>query len=78
MNLDKIDKAENTYLKGIKMSKSDFEKSEMCVNMAQAYFKIKNEKKFNEWSEKTLKYAKKGSQYVKYIEYFKSEWNKKE
>ncbi|PZW37630.1 tetratricopeptide repeat protein [Mesonia algae] len=76
MNLEQIDEAEKTYLKGIKISTSDFEKSEMSVNMAQAYFRKKNEKKFNEWSEKTLKYAKEGSQYAQYIEYFKKEWNK--
>jgi len=77
MNLEKIKMAEETYLKGIKISTSDFEKSEMCVNMAQVYFRAKNEKKFKEWSDRTLKYAKKGSQYAKYIEHFKNEWNKK-
>ena len=77
MNLEKTKMAEETYLKGIKISTSDFEKSEMCINMAQGYFRQKNEIKFNEWSERTLKYAKEGSQYAKYIEYFKKEWNKK-
>lgn len=77
INLEKIEQAEKTYIKGIKTSKNDFEKSEMCVNMAQAYFKQKNEQKFNEWSKRTLQYAKEGSQYTKYIEYFKKEWNKK-
>lgn len=77
VNLKKIKEAEKTYLKGIKITDKDLEKSEMCVNMAQVYFKMKNEKKFNEWSGRTLKYAKEGSQYAKYIEYFKSEWNKK-
>jgi len=78
MNLEQIKEAEKTYLKGIKISTNDFEKSEMCVNMAQAYFIKKDEKKFNKWAENTLKYAKEGSQYAKYIEHFKKDWNKKE
>ena len=69
-NLNKIKDAERIYRKGIKMSDNDFEKSEMAVNMAQAYFKLKNKKKFDEWAELTRKYSKANSQYVKYIEHF--------
>lgn len=77
LGLNKIDKAEKIYLQGIKMSDNDFEKSEMSVNMAQAYFKVKNKMKFNEWAELTNKYAKENSQYAKYIEHFEKNWNKK-
>ncbi|RRO16547.1 tetratricopeptide repeat protein [Flavobacteriaceae bacterium 14752] len=77
VNLNKIDEAEKTYRKGIKMSDNDFEKSEMAVNMAQAYFKLKNKKKFDEWAELTRKYAKENSQYVQYIDHFELNWNKK-
>ena len=77
LGLNNIDEAEKTYRKGIKMSDNDFEKSEMSVNMAQAYFKLKNKKKFNEWAELTRKYAKENSQYVQYIDHFEKNWNKK-
>ncbi|WP_299887158.1 tetratricopeptide repeat protein [uncultured Lacinutrix sp.] len=76
-NLNKIQEAEKTYHKGIKMSDNDFEKSEMAVNMAQAYFKLKNKEKFHEWAKLTKKYAKENSRYVQYIEYFEQNWNKK-
>jgi tetratricopeptide (TPR) repeat protein len=71
---NKIDLAEETYLKGIKMSDNDFEKSEMALNMAQGYFKVKNRKKFDEWAKTTRKYAKPNSQYVQYIDLFEKEW----
>ena len=76
MALKQINEAEIAYLKGMRISDNDFIKSEMCVNMAQAYFINKDKIKFNEWSERTLKYAKEDSQYAKYIEYFKKEWGK--
>jgi len=71
---NKIDLAEETYLKGIKMSDNDFEKSEMALNMAQGYYQIKNRKKFDEWAKTTRKYAKPNSQYVQYIDLFEKEW----
>ena len=75
-NLNKIDEAEKTYRKGISMTDNDFEKSEMAVNMAQAYFRLKNREKFDEWAELTRKYAKENSQYVQYINHFEQNWNK--
>ena len=77
LGLNKIDEAEKTYRKGIKMSDNDFEKSEMSVNMAQAYFKLKNRKKFDEWAELTRKYSTKDKRYLQYIEQFEQNWNKK-
>lgn len=75
-NTNRIDEAEATYIKGIEISDNDFEKSEMAVNMAQAYFKRKNRKKFDEWAKITRKYAKEGSQYAKYITQFEDNWDK--
>ena len=76
VNLKKIDEAENIYRKGIKMSDNDFEKSEMAVNMAQAYFSLKNKKKFTEWAKLTRKYAKKDSRYAQFIDHFEQNWDK--
>ncbi|WP_299715250.1 tetratricopeptide repeat protein [uncultured Tenacibaculum sp.] len=76
VNLDQVKKAEEIYLKGISASDNDFEKSEMAINMAQAFFKLKNRTKFNEWAKLTKKYAKKNSNYMQYIEYFEKNWNK--
>jgi len=72
---NKIPLAERTYLKGIKMSDNDFEKSEMALNMAQGYFKVKNRKKFDEWAKLTRQYAKPNSQYTQYIDLFEKEWD---
>jgi tetratricopeptide (TPR) repeat protein len=77
LGLNKVEDAEKTYRKGIKKSDNDFEKSEMSVNMAQAYFKLKNKKKFNEWAELTKKYSTKDKRYLQYIEQFEKNWNEK-
>ena len=77
VNLNKIDEAEKTYYKGIKMSDNDFEKSEMAVNMAQAYFKLKNKEKFDEWAKLTREYSKDDKRYLQYIDHFEQNWNKK-
>lgn len=72
---NKISLAEKTYQKGIKMSDNDFEKSEMALNMAQGYFKLKDRKKFDEWAKITRKYAESNSQYAQYIDMFEKEWD---
>ncbi|MGB0892663.1 MAG: tetratricopeptide repeat protein [Flavobacteriaceae bacterium] len=66
--LNKISDAEKTYLKGISASNNNFEKSEMAVNMAQAYFMLKNNTKFQEWKTLTKKYSKENSRYYKMVE----------
>ena len=73
----KLDMAEKTYKKGISLSDSNFEKSEMALNMAQGYFLIKNKAKFDEWAKITRKYAEKDSQYARYIDLFEKEWDNK-
>jgi tetratricopeptide (TPR) repeat protein len=72
-----LDKAERTYRKGIIISNNAFEKSEMAVNMAQAYFQIRDRKRFNEWAGITRKYAEKGSRYAQFIDAFEQKWNEK-
>jgi len=74
---NKIDQAEITYRKGIKMSDNDFEKSEMSVNMAQAYFKLKNKEMFDEWANMTRKYSTGDKRYLQYIDHFEQNWDKK-
>lgn len=75
VNQNKIDEAESTYKKGISISDNDFEKSEMAVNMAQAYFKLKNREKFDEWAQITRQYAEKGSRYTQFIDLFEQKWD---
>lgn len=72
--LDQLDKAETIYKKGISISDNDFEKSEMAVNMAQAYFLLQNREKFDEWAKITRKYAEKGSRYDQFIDVFEEKW----
>lgn len=76
VNTSRIDEAETTYRTGVDKSNNDFEKSEMAVNMAQAYFNLKNKTKFDEWAKLTRKYAEKDSRYVQYIDYFEQNWDK--
>ncbi|AXG68487.1 tetratricopeptide repeat protein [Kordia sp. SMS9] len=76
-NLNQVVDAERIYKKGISISDNDFEKSEMAVNMAQTYFELRNRKKFDEWAKLTRKFAKEGSRYAKFIDYFESKWNEK-
>jgi tetratricopeptide (TPR) repeat protein len=75
VNLSRIDEAEATYRTGIDKSNNDFEKSEMAVNMAQAYFQLRNKEKFDEWAELTKKYAEKDSRYAQYIDHFEQNWD---
>jgi tetratricopeptide (TPR) repeat protein len=77
LGLNKIDEAEKTYRKGIEISDNDFEKSEMSVNMAHAYYKLKNKEKFDEWANLTRKYATEDKRYLQYIDHFEQNWNKK-
>lgn len=75
--LGNIDEAEKVYLKGIEMSDNDFEKSEMAVNMAQAYYMIKNRTKFDEWRNKTKKFTKENSRYYQMVELMDKKWDEK-
>lgn len=77
-NLNLIKKAEKTYVTGMKKSNNEYEKSEMAINMAQAYFHLNDRKKFDKWAELTRKYAEKGSTFLGYIDYYEAEWEKKE
>ncbi|WP_298513554.1 tetratricopeptide repeat protein [uncultured Kordia sp.] len=76
-NLNRVEDAERIYKKGISISDNDFEKSEMAVNMAQTYFQLRNRTKFDEWAKLTRKYAKEGSRYAQFIDYFESKWDEK-
>lgn len=73
--LDEVDKAEQTYRKGIIIASDDFFKSEMAVNMAQTYFKLRNRGKFSEWAQLTKKYAAKDSSFLQFIEYYQNNWD---
>jgi tetratricopeptide (TPR) repeat protein len=75
--INQLDQAEKIYKQGIKISKDEFEKSEMAVNMAQAYFLIRDRKKFDEWAKVTRMYAKKGSRYAQFVDSFEQMWNEK-
>ena len=58
----------------MKLEKQTFEKSEMAVNMAQAYFELRNKEKFDEWAKLTRKYSEKGARYVQFIDYMEENW----
>lgn len=74
INTNQIEKAEEIYLKGIELSDNEFQNSEMAVNMASAYFEIRNRKKFDKWARLTKKFAEKDSEYYKFIKQFEKEW----
>lgn len=76
LNLQRFDEAEKIYRNGIALTEDTFQKSEMAVNMAQAYFQLKNKEKFKEWAEITRKHAKENSRYSQYIALFEKNWNK--
>lgn len=73
VNLGEIEKAENIYRAGMKLTKDKTQKGEMAVNMAQAYFQLKNHKKFNEWAKLTRKFSEKDSRFEQFID----AWEKK-
>ena len=67
-NVEQIEKAENIYREGIKLTNDKSQKGEMAVNMAQSYFKIKDKEKFKEWAKLTRKYSDKGSRFEQFID----------
>ena len=76
-NLGQLDKAEETYKKGIALSDDKNQKAEMSINMTQSYLQTKNKEKFDEWAKITLQYAEKNSQFERYIESWTNNWEKK-
>lgn len=73
INLKQNDKAEATYKKGISASEKNDIRSEMAINMAQAYYMAKDKVKFAEWAAITRKYAAAESEYAKYLTTFEKE-----
>ncbi len=76
LRMGKIEKAEETYKKGIALSNDNQQKSEMAFNLTHSYFLSKNKSKFDEWEKVTRKYMEKDSQLSQYIDYFKENWGK--
>ena len=77
VNNKQIDEAEKVYEKGISISKDIAIKCEMAVNMAQLLFKENDKIRFKKWAAIARKYGEKTPQYIKYIDYFEAELNKK-
>src|SRR5690606_2555279 len=73
-NLGNLEKAEEVYKKGIKISDKKEQKAEMAINMIQSYFKMRDKIKFDEWVSIAEKFIEKGSQFDKYINYWKQNW----
>lgn len=76
-NLGNLEKAEETYNKGIAVSNDKNQKAEMAINMSQSYFQIRNKQKFEEWANITKQYTDKGSQFDQYIDHWRENWDKK-
>lgn len=75
LKLNQLDSAEQTYRQGLQVSTENSEKSEMAINMAQAYFTIKNRTKFEEWAALTREYAEPNSTFLDYLKEFEKELN---
>lgn len=75
IKLNQLDSAELTYKQGMLISNENSEKSEMAINMAQAYFKVNNKIKFDEWAELTREFAKPNSRFLEYLKEFEKELN---
>lgn len=75
IRLNRIEEAEEAYTKGIELSDSKYQKSEMAINMAQAYSQAKNKEKFKKWAKLTKKYCDKDSPFLGYLKQFKKAMN---
>lgn len=76
--MNRLDEAEAVYRKGVGKTEDDNIKAEMAVNMAQAYFLVRDKKKFKKWAELTRQYSTKSASYAQYIDLFEQEWDKTE
>lgn len=74
--LDRLDEADAVYRKGMDKTDDVNIKAEMAVNMAQAYFLVRDKKKFKKWAELTRQYSTKSPTYAQYIDLFEQEWDK--
>lgn len=77
INSKKNNEADTIYKKGIKISQSDAIKSEMAINMTNAYFIERNRVKFDEWANITRQNSKQNSTFLKYLDHFEKNWDKK-
>lgn len=77
VHVDKLDQAEKTYKKGIAMSDNKVQQAEMAFNMAGAYYRKTNRKKFDEWLKVAKQYAEKDSPYYKPLEELEATFGKK-
>lgn len=76
IKLNQLDSAELIYNQGIQISTENSEKSEMAINMAQAYFEINNKTKFDEWAAITREYVEPNSRFLNYLEEFEKQLEK--
>jgi len=71
-----MEDAEKACRTGIEKSSSNEMRAEMAVNMAHGYFMVRNRDKYRQWVVETAKYATPGSQQMRHIDAFNSEWDK--
>ena len=76
VRLNMIKEAETTYLTGIQKSDDKYQKSEMAINMTQAFYKLGDKSKFKKWAKLTRKYSDKNSKFLQYIKIWEEELNK--
>lgn len=77
INMEKIADAEKIYNKGISLSDSEHEQSEMAFNMTGVYFTKGDEGNFKKWLKIAKKYTKPGSAYEKPLAELEAKFVKK-
>jgi tetratricopeptide (TPR) repeat protein len=75
--LKNIEKAESIYKTGISKTDNKAQIAEMAINMTQSYFDLRNKTKFAEWAKIVKDNAESSSPFLKYIQYFEENWDKK-
>jgi len=71
-NMGRMEEAEAAVATGMEKTENRHYKSEMAINMAQAYYIAGNREKFEEWYDTTKKHAIKGSYVDQYADHLKA------
>jgi len=75
-NLQRLEEADKVYKESLLLTTNSAQKSEVGINMVQAYYRFNNKEKFEEWYKLTKKYASPDSELYQYLELFKKEMDK--
>ena len=75
--LQRLEEAERVYQESLLLTDDNGQRSEVGINMVQAYYYADDKEKFEKWYKYTKQYADPKSEIYKYLELYKAEMDKR-